>query len=203
MRRFHKPAPLDPQQMALPTSDSDPAEVTEAAHRTAAVLVGAGRASADPELTATLVDLVQELGLATVAELWADRPARSLPGVLWRLYLLHEWVQRQPEDVSRAFTAGAGHAEVYRVITGVAEPPRPHDLRTLTEAILTGVFSGDLAVALERAAAFCHVMAVGLGGSDAADEHTAHDQVRRAGRLQDTARDLQVAAGMWRRGDLL
>ncbi len=187
--------------MDIASSGSDPAEVTETAHRTAAVLVGAGRASDDPALTGRLVDLVRELGLATVAEMWADRPARSLPGALWRLYLLHEWVQRQPFEVGEAFTAGARHADVYRVIAGVCEPPGPEDLRQVTGQILTGVFDGDLAVALDRAAAFCHVMAVGLSGPDSEDVDSG--QVRRASRLQSTAQDLQVSARMWRRGELV
>ena len=51
----------------------DHAETTEAAHATAAVLVGTGRASEDPGLTRKLVALGDELGLSTLAELWADR----------------------------------------------------------------------------------------------------------------------------------
>ncbi|HQG17958.1 MAG TPA: hypothetical protein PLU20_10725, partial [Ornithinibacter sp.] len=63
-----------------------PAEVTEIAHQSAAILVGAGRATHDPEVTGRLVTLVDDLGLSTVADLWSGRPARSLPGTLWRLY---------------------------------------------------------------------------------------------------------------------
>ena len=58
----------------------DPAEMAEVAHATAAVLVGTGRALGGPRVTTRLVALVDELGLSTLAELWADRPARSLPG---------------------------------------------------------------------------------------------------------------------------
>ncbi|GAA1146190.1 hypothetical protein GCM10009583_15160 [Ornithinicoccus hortensis] len=198
--RFHKPLPVPPSALDAALGAVDPIDLAEAAHRTAAVVVGRGRATDDPEVTARLVGLVREIGLATVAEMWADRPARSLPGTLWRLYLLHEWVQRQPEQVAAAFGAGSAHAEVYRVIAGVAEPPHPEDLRRLTSAILTGVFEGDLATALDRAAAFCHVVAVGLAGPDGSE--VPEDQVRRAARLQSTARDLQASAGLWRRGDL-
>lgn len=201
MRRHHRPVPLDPQAIRAGSSDLDPAEVTEAAHRTAAAVVGRGRAGSDPELTARLVDLVRQVGLPTVAEMWADRPARSLPGALWRLYLLHEWVQRQPEVVARAFSAGAAHTEVNRVVAGLAEPPDPEGLRALTTSILTGVFDGDLAIALERASAFCHVVAVGL--ADPAAEDVPAETVRRAGRMQETATDLAAGARMWRRGDLL
>lgn len=202
MARFHKPLVTDPQQLDIAAGGSDPAEVTEVAHRTAATLVGVGRESEDPQANETLVELVREVGLSTLAEMWADRPARTLPGALWRLYLLHEWVQRQPEEVARAFTAGASHAEVYRVIVGVTEPPQPQDLRELTLQILHGVFQGDLADALDRAAAFCHVMAVGLGGADAAATHAPSAQVHRAGRLQGTAGDLSAAAALWRKDDL-
>lgn len=198
MRHHHRPALVDPQLLDVGSSELDPAEVSEVAHRTAAMVVGRGRASADPEVTVRLVDLVRQVGLSTLAEMWADRPARSLPGALWRLYLLHEWVQRQPGDVARAFTAGSVHADVYRVITGLAEPPSPDDLTTLTNRILTGVYDSDLAVALERAAAFCHVVAVGLADPLAAVADVDTEQVRRAARLQSTAEDLQACARLWR-----
>lgn len=199
-RRFHRPTLRPAEVLEGIAGGVDPLEAAEAAHRTAELVVGRGRSGTDPALTARLVSLVEELGLPTVAEMWADRPARTLPGALWRLYLLHEWVGRQPEEVGRRFTAGATHAEVYRAIAGVAEPPQPEDLRRLTEEILTGVFTGDLAVALERASAFCHVMAVGLV-DPGADEVPA-DQVRRAARLRDTADDLTASARLWRLGDL-
>ncbi len=202
-RIAHRPALLDPLRLEVAGSELDPAEVTDRAHRTAALVVGRGRATGDPEVTARLVDLVRQLGLATVAQMWADLPARSLPGALWRLYLLHEWVQRRPAEVGRAFTAGSAHAEVDRVVAGVAEPPGPEDLRALTAAILTGIYEGDLAIALERAAAFAHVVAVGLGDPDAADSDVDGEQGRRAARLQRTSADLRACAALWRRGDLV
>jgi hypothetical protein len=211
VRHHHKPALVPPELLDTTASGPDPIEAAEAAHRTAAVIVDRARASEDPELTARLVDLVREVGLATVAEMWADRPARSLPGALWRLYLLHEWVERQPVEVGRAFMAGSRRAEVYRVIAGVAEPPMPQDLRELTGQILTGVFDGDLATALDRAAAFCHVTATGLAegrpeGEDPDDPEEAEREstrLRRAARLQTTATDLQACARLWRHGNLV
>lgn len=198
-RPFHRPTLRPAHVLEDVAGGIDPLEAAEAAHRTAELVVGRGR-GADPALTDRLVRLVEELGLSTVAEMWADRPARTLPGALWRLYLLHEWVRRQPEEVGRQFAAGAAHAEVYRAIAGVAEPPEPEGLRRMTEQILTGVFTGDLAVALERASAFCHVIAVGL--ADPAAEDVSPGEVRRAARLRDTADDLTACARLWRRGDL-
>ena len=85
----------------------DPAVITQIAHESAAVVVRTGRARRDPDLTRRLVDLVDEIGLSTVAELWAGRPARSLPGALWRLYALREWVRRDGDGGCRP-ARGAG-----------------------------------------------------------------------------------------------
>ena len=74
----------------------DPAELVEAAHAAAWLLVSAGRDSEDPQVQARLVRLVDEVGLDTLADLWSQRPARSLPGALWRLYALREWVRSDP-----------------------------------------------------------------------------------------------------------
>ncbi|GAB3076904.1 hypothetical protein GCM10027080_22630 [Pedococcus soli] len=184
----------------------DPAQVTEIAHETAAVLVGTGRASTDPAVTARLVSLVDDLGLSTVAELWADRPARSLPGALWRLYALREWVRRTPEDAASDYSAGVRFTDVNHVVAGVAEPPGPTELRELTDAILRGVFEGDFAVALQRAAAFCRVVAAGRADrahtTDVQDREAAGVQTQRAASMLSTAGDLEACAALWRAGEL-
>jgi hypothetical protein len=185
----------------------DPARVTEAAHETASVIVRTGRAAQDPELTARLVALVDDLGLATVAELWADCSARSLPGALWRLYALREWVCRDPQGASADYVAGIRFADVPHVVAGVAEPPGPTEMRDLADAILTGVFDGDLAIALERASAFCRVVAAGRAqradDSDGIDPLWGSAQTRRAASLLTTADDLEACARLWRKEDLL
>lgn len=180
----------------------DPAETTAAAHATAAVLVGSGRASTDPGTTERLVSLVDELGLDTVADLWAGRPARSLPGALWRLYALREWVRRNPVTASREYTAGVRFTDVNHVVAGVAEPPGPDGLRELADRILAGVFDGDLAVALERAAAFCRVLSAGRADlaseTDVSDPEESTARTRRAASMLSTADDLEACAGLWR-----
>jgi hypothetical protein len=200
---FFSPAAMESQGGTVP----DPAQVTEVAHETAAVLVGTGRASADPEVTARLVALVDELGLSTVAELWAGRPARSLPGALWRLYALREWVQRNPREASADYAEGVRFTDVNHVVAGVAEPPGPDELKTLTDTILQGVFSGDFAVALQRAAAFCRVVAAGRAErahtTDVSDRDAAGVQTQRAASMLSTAEDLAACATLWRAGDLL
>jgi hypothetical protein len=199
---FFSPTAMDAQGGTVP----DPAEITEVAHETASVLVGTGRAAEDPALTARLVALVDELGLSTVAELWADRPARSLPGALWRLYALREWVQSGSEEASADYAAGVRFTDVNHAVAGVAEPPGPAELRELTDAILRGVFDGDLAVAMQRAAAFCRVVAAGRADrahtTDVQDREAAGRQTQRAASMLTTAEDLEAGARLWRAGEL-
>jgi hypothetical protein len=126
---------------------------------------------------------------------------------LWRLYALREWVQRSPEEASADYAAGIRFAAVNHVVAGVAEPPGPDELRQLTDAILRGVFEGDLAVALQRAAAFCRVVASGRADrahtTDIQDREAAGAQTRRAASMLGTAEDLEVSARLWLAGELL
>lgn len=173
----------------------DPAETAAAAHATAQTVVEAGRGSASLETTARLVRLVEDLGIDTLAQLWADRPARSLPGALWRVYVLRAWIQRSPEVAAREYGAGMAVAHVNHAIAGVVDPPGADEVRDLSDRILGGVFDGDLAVALERAAAFCRVVATGRAHLDDGD-------VEAAAAMVGTAEDLEASARLWRTGAL-
>jgi hypothetical protein len=185
----------------------DPAQLVEAAHATASMLVESGRSTDDEEARARLVGLVDDVGLDTVAEMWADRPARSLPGALWRLYALREWVRTSPMEASIDFAAGRPAAAVSNVVAGAADPPTPEALCTLLDQVLHGVFAGDLDVALERAGAFCRVVVAGRVAR--ADDTEQHDPLgagaltRSSAALCDTAADLEAAAALWRNGHLV
>ena len=71
---------------------------------------------------------------------------------------------------------------------------------------LRGLFEGDFAVALDRAAAFCRVQAA--GASHLADDYDPTEPDRastlttRALRLADYASDLSACAALWRRDSL-
>lgn len=195
------------------TERLDPAVITEIAHETAAILLRTGRASDDPATTERLVRLVDELGLDTVAELWARRPARSLPGALWRIYVLREWVRRDPVAASNDFAEGVRHADVAVVIAGAGTPPGPEAMRHLADEILRGLYDGDVAVALDRAAAFCRVVAAGrasrepdvprpTGGREPTVEELGARHARSAAAVLAMADDLTGCARAWRRGEL-
>jgi hypothetical protein len=81
-------------------------------------------------------------------------------------------------------------------VAGV-DPPGPIEIKRVADEILRGVFDGDFAIALERAAAFCHVVASGR-----ADVAEGTRELVQAGRLQDVAADLTACAHLWRAGTL-
>ncbi len=203
--RPRRPAFRTGWQLDQQMGGQDPADAVELSHTTAQVLVHRGRAADDPEVTRRLVALVDDLGLDALALLWADRPARSLPGVLWRLYALRQWVQQSPAEAARQYGEGRAAAEVAHAVAGVVDPPGPQEVHDLVDAVLHGVYTGDLAVALERAAAFCRVVSAGRGS----DAWLAEDQTRgvRADRqglaLLDTADDLAAGARLWSSGQLV
>ncbi|MFT3875848.1 MAG: hypothetical protein QM708_05420 [Propioniciclava sp.] len=196
-RRMHRPTIREPARLEPLGESSDPIAALHAAHETAAVLLRTGQAANDPAVTQRLVALVEETGLSTLADLWAERPAHSLPGALWRLYLLREWIRNDPDGVAREYAAGVRFTEPNHAVAG-AEPPGPEEVLRVADEILRGAFTGDFAVALERAASFCHVVACGR-----ADVSAGQRAVDLAGRLQHTARDLTACAELWRSGKLI
>lgn len=197
--RHRRPALLSPGSFdSVADPGLDPAVITQIAHETAAVLLRVGRASEDPGVTRRLVELVEDVGLTTVAQLWADRPARTLPGALWRLYVLREWVRRDPVGASRDYGEGVRFADVAGVVAGAGSPPGPEEMRALADAILRGVFDGDVGVALHRAAAFCRVVSAGRA-SLGIGEQGGESQARSASAVLTMGDDLEACALLWRR----
>jgi hypothetical protein len=184
----------------------DPALRAQLAHATAVALVSGGRASADPAVLERLLTLVETEGLDVVAAMWADSPPESLPGALWRLYVLREWVRRDPATVADRYRQGVDAAPVEGAVAGVAVPPGPSDVRAVVDAVLSGVYTGDLATALDRAAAFCRVLATGAAFDadhlDLVDPRAAERQTRGASSLFRTADELARAGALWRQGRL-
>jgi hypothetical protein len=201
--RPRRPTLLGPVAVDTFVGGPDPAQRVEAAHATAEALVRHGR-SGDDRVTARLVALTDEHGIDEVAVLWADRPADTLPGALWRLYALRDGIRRDPADLARGFDTGRRRAPVHEVVAGVADPPGAGEVVTLADAVLAGVFTGDFAVALERAAAFCRVVSTGWAvlADDEHDAQRAEVRTRRAADLLRTGHQLESAAHRWREGRL-
>ena len=135
---------LDPQAADELPGELDPALRVEVAHSTAAALVHGGRESEDPAVVDRLIRLVEAEGLDTVAGMWADSPPHTLPGALWRLYALREWVRRDPRSVADRYGLGEQRAEVHGAVAGVAAPAGPTRSRRWPTRSSTGCTRGIL-----------------------------------------------------------
>ncbi|MFN8075495.1 MAG: hypothetical protein U0Q15_08765 [Kineosporiaceae bacterium] len=197
-----RPAFLGPSALDAFEGGEDPSRRVEAAHATAAALVEHGRSGGD-DRAARLVALVDEHGLDDVAHLWATSEADTLPGTLWRLYALRAGIRQDPAGMAAAFDEGRRRAPVEEAVAGVEAPPGPKEMLAVADAVLTGAFTGDLAVTLERAGAFCRVVATGWAvQADVLADEAAAAVTRRAAGLSRTSAQLQHAAALWRAGRL-
>jgi len=154
-----------------------------------------------------LVAFTDDHGIDDIAELWSRSPARTLPGALWRLYLLQLMIHDDPNTAALLYARGRTELmSADDVIAGAPSPAGPDELVALVDTILRGLFQGDFAVALDRAAAFCRVQA--SGASHIADDYEGTEPDRasalttRALRLSTYATDLTACAALWRRDSL-
>jgi hypothetical protein len=189
-RPHHRPlAPGDRFFEGIPGAD-DPRHLAEAADRAARLLVRGAHDSSDAGVADRVLHLADTEGIESIAEVWAGRPADTIAGCLWRLYLLRSWVYADPAGVAREFDAGRTRAVVDRVVTGVADPPGPDELRAMVDQVLRGIAGSDFADVLLRAAAFARVVATGRAELSDVDTHAATrmqsmaEQLDRAARLE-------------------
>lgn len=197
--RPHRPARFaDLTEMIDAAGGSSAQSRAEVAAATAAVLVQAGRSPGDG---ARFVALADSVGIDTLAALWHDADPVSLPGALWALYLLRQWCRSSSDEVTRLWRAGEHLAPAESVVAGVGEYADADAVQHTADAVLTGVYQGDLAVALERAAAFFRVVAAGRR-SIGPDAQFAPDGVDLADRNERVAASLSAAARHWRAGTL-
>lgn len=196
---------------------ADPAQINEMSHASAAALLDRVHHTQDAELVERVLTLVDREGVDVIAELWSSAEPDSLPGILWRLYLLRTWMRKNRESIARLWRAGEPVATTASAIAGVDQAPTEDDIAHTADSILAGAFTGDFAVALERAAAFTDVVALGLRiearniiarlkaaeGSDSSDSGISamEKQVRtKSSRLMHTAGNLFVTAKDFRHG---
>ena len=218
--RPSRPAQLDPAVADTIAGGTDPQEISEISHLSAAALLDRVRHSEDPAVVERVLTLVETVGVDEIAELWSHAEPDSLPGILWRLYLLRSWMRTHRESIARLWRVGEPVATTASAIAGIDQAPTEEDIARTADSILSGAFTGDFAVALNRAAAFTDVVALGLrveakrmtsqatqlhpNGSEAVKSvrTKAARLLHTAGNLATTARDFQHGAALWQRGKL-
>ena len=185
----------------------DPAQISKVAHETAQALLSRVREDPDPEIVDRLVAYTDEHGIDAIAELWARSNPKSLPGALWRIYLLRLLIRQDAEGTAVLYQRGTEViVSIDPVVAGAPTPAGPGEVTELADRILRGVFEGHFAVALDRAAAFCRVTAAGClsvaDDRDPLDPDRASELTTRALRFTSTAEELTACARLWRSDSL-
>jgi hypothetical protein len=204
---FHKPTQFSGSKFESFQGGEDPAQISRVAHETAHALLNRVRESPETDIVDRLVAFTDEHGIDAVAELWSRASPRSLPGSLWRIYLMRAMVRQDAEGTSYLYQRGTELATtIDPVVAGATAPTGPAEITALADQILRGLFQGDFAVALDRAAAFCRLSS--LGCTSVADDveqtspERASELTTRALRLSQTATEFVSCARLWRAGTL-
>ena len=216
-RQFHRPARLDPETAEQLEGSADTAVASELAHRAAQALIGGfpgTEVGDDPITRSGVVAAVAANGVDVIAELWADSPATTLPGALWRLFLVREWIRRDPELVARRYATVVDLTEADDAATarleaalGEARPVlAPTGLRERLDVLLAGDVEAsvtEIAPLLSATAGFLRALAAGSSPvwieddtDELADRVTRRDSalLATADELTDSAR--RAAAGL-------
>ena len=206
--RPSRPAQLDPAVADGLAGGMDPQALSEMSHLSAAALLDRVRHSEDPAVVERVLTLVETVGVDEIAELWSDAEPDSLPGVLWRLYMLRTWMRSNRDSIAHLWRLGEPVATTASAIAGVDQAPSEDDIVRLADSILSGAFVGDFAalgLRVEARRMVTRAEANGAFSSDA-DEKAVRTKAARlmhtAGSLMATAKDFQHGANLWRRGRL-
>jgi hypothetical protein len=200
---FHKPTQFSTDRFEDFEGGEDPAQISRVAHETASALLSRVREDPDAEIVDRLVAFTDEHGVDAIAELWSRASARSLPGALWRIYLMRILIRQDAEGISLLYQRGSEIlVTIDPVVAGASSPTGPDEITLLADQILRGLFIGDFAVALDRAAAFCRVSSTGAASladdAESVSPDRATDFTRRALRLSQTASEFAACARLWR-----
>jgi len=204
---FHKPTQYSGDKFDEFEGGEDPAQILRVAHDTAHALLNRARQTDDPEVIARLVAYTDGNGLDALAELWARSSPRSLPGALWRIYLIRVVIRQDPDGTSYLFQRGTEVLPtIDAMVAGAPTPTGPDEITELADQILRGLFRGDFAIALDRAASFCRILAAGCTSvaddSELTNPERSTELTTRADRLALTAEEFTACARLYRAGDL-
>lgn len=204
---FHKPTQYSGDKFDTYEGGEDPAQILRVARDTAHALVDRARQTDDPAVIDRLVAYTDANGIDALAELWARSSPRSLPGALWRIYLIRVLIRQDATGTSFLFQRGLEVLQtIDAMVAGAPMPTGPDEITDLADQILRGLFRGDFATALDRASSFSRILSAGC--TSAADDAELLNPVRatelttRADRLALTAAEFSVCARLHRSGSL-
>ena len=198
--RFHRPAMLSFEDAEKIEGDSDLAAASLVAMTSARALLGLADDEFGDNAVQKLVEAIQEEGVDIVSDLWERSPAFTLPGALWRLYLLNEWYQRDSIKVHERFVEGLNAPFTAGVDDATPRPQTPDDaefFERLNE-LMTGSGCAYLSKLLRDAALVMRILASGATFGTTwirtDKDRLANMVTRRARALIETAKELDEAA---------
>lgn len=207
VENFHKPTQYSTDKFDTFEGGEDPAQIMRAAHDTAHALLEGARNSDDPAVLDRIVAYTDKNGIDSLAELWSRSSAGSLPGALWRIYLLRAVIQQDAVGTSLLFQRGIEILPtIDAAVTGAINPTGPEEIKGLADQILRGLFRGDFGVALDRAASFSRILSSGAGSvaddQELLNPERATELTTRASRYSLIGEDLTLCAKRFRAGAL-
>lgn len=205
-RKFHRPAQLDQQEAEEIVGDEDPAVEAEVADTSAWALMGVANEDFDDEAIKRLRETVRREGVDVIAAAWSRSADFTLPGALWRIYLLSQWHQLNPEVLQARYDAGRKEMEQEGVANAETFPPLQEVLAAVKGVLYGYATDDDLAPVFEAVAQTMRVLAAGVEFGPqwiTKDDHVlAYTVTRRPQALLDTAKELDVSAHQARLGTL-
>lgn len=200
-----RPAQLYDEQIEAIEGEADVAYNSELAHTSAQALVPMGRNHLeDDDVRARILKLVETEGVDVIAESWVRSPEDTLPGILWRGYLLREWLRR---DCAHAEARYATACDAIRASEGGAAKidatPAPDAILSEWNTVFTGAYDGHFDELLRDSARFTDVLAdIDPTWIESDEDELATPVTRRDAAMTATSREFLAAAELSYKGGL-
>ncbi|MBR5951145.1 MAG: hypothetical protein IKZ87_06910 [Actinomycetaceae bacterium] len=206
-RKPRRPAQLTDEQIEAIEGGSDVAYNSELAHTSAQALVPMGRnhIEYDAGVRERILELVESEGIDVLAEAWVSSPETTLPGILWRGFLLHEWVRRDGAVVEKRFVSAC---DITRRRGGggerkVEQTPSPSVVAQQWAAVFSGHFDGYFDEVLRDSARLTDMLAeITPIWIDSDDDELATLVTRRDRAMEVTSREFRHAGELALNGGL-
>lgn len=206
-----RPAILEPNQADMIVGAERVDDQVELAHFLADLLIGLVSESEKSFITDNLqlredainnlLQILQRGDIEVVAELWSDSPADSLPGLLWRLYLVYQWYLRDSLLVEERYQRGL------KLLTAASRASLSPSIEPLMERIATlwkGASRDFLAETLVQTAGALRIMAADVEAEWITDRRDVlADRVTvRPAAIRATAKELESGLQLLRKQPL-
>lgn len=161
MKTPRRPVFLDLNTLESLTPTEDLISWSIVADETAEILIG--KRNVEPFVRHGVIQLIINGDLEDVATLWANSPNTCLAGMMWRSYMMYQWLLYDPTTLKKHYDKGM-NAPVENTLEITFE-----SVTWLLENLMTGKFEESGLTVYEYyadMAAFLRILAAGVAFSD-------------------------------------